>query len=316
MPSLEKITYPCSIDSSFQPAFQLLAAGSSPSPLLVALHTWSCTFETGAERYAQLCHEKNWHLIYPNFRGANNTPAGCGSDLAVADIADAAIFMQKNFAVDSSRIYLSGGSGGGHATLLVAGRRPEIWAAASAWCPISDVVAWHRECLNTRYHIYAEHIELACGGNPMDTASAFKEAQKRSPLTYIQNASGFPLDISAGIHDGHTGSVPVSQAINAYNLLAAPEDKISRGDIDHIVLHEQVPEHLLWQDQDPAFGKYKVYLRKQSRMVRLSLFEGGHDMLSWPAFDWLERQQKGQAPDWTSGKPWLQEPSGTNELGR
>ncbi len=316
MPDIEKITYPCSIDSSFQPAFRLLACGPSPRPLLVALHTWSCTCETGIERYTQLCREKNWHLIYPDFRGPNKTAQACGSDQVVADIADAAIYMQKNFAVDASRIYLSGGSGGGHATLLLAGRRPELWAAASAWCPISDIAAWHRECLNTRHHGYAEHIELACGGNPMNQAAAWQEALKRSPLTYLQNATGFPLDISTGIHDGHTGSVPVSQAIHAYNLLAAPQDKIAQEDIDYIVLHERVPEHLLWADQDPAFGKYKVYLRKQSRMVRLSLFEGGHDLLSWPAFDWLERQQKGKPAEWSTGTPWPQESSSNNELNR
>ncbi len=316
MNSLEKITYPCSIDNSFQPAFRLLASGTSPRPLLVALHTWSCTCETGIERYTELCRQKNWHLIYPDFRGPNNTPQACGSDLVVADIADAAIYMQKNFAVDSSRVYLSGGSGGGHATLLVAGRRPELWAAASAWCPISDIAAWHRECLDTRHHGYAEQIELACGGSPLNKAAAWQEALKRSPLTYLQNASGVPLDISTGIHDGHTGSVPVSQAIQAYNLLAAPPDKIGQEDIEYIVTHERVPQPLLWADHDPAFGAYKVYLRKQSNLVRLSLFEGGHDLLSWPTFDWLERQQKGHAADWATGKPWPKESSGSKALSR
>lgn len=316
MTNLEKIFYPCHIDSSLQPAFCQPATGSSPRPLLVALHTWSYNCEIGIERYTELCRQKNWHLIYPEFRGPNNTPSGCGSDLAVADIADAALFMQKNNAVDASRIYLTGGSGGGHATLLVAARRPEIWAAASAWCPISDLAAWHRECLKTRHKGYSEHIERACGGSPINHAAAWQEALKRSPLTYLQNACGLPLDISTGIHDGHSGSVPVSQAIHAYNLLAAPEDRISDEDIEYMVIKELVPEHLRWPDQDPAFGGYTVYLRKQSRLVRLSLFEGGHDMLNWPAFDWLERQQKGKVADWAAGEPWLEHPEGSNALSR
>jgi len=314
MHGLEKITYPCSIDSSFQPAYRLLASGSDARPLLVALHTWSCSCDTGIERYYELCREKNWHLIYPEFRGMNNTPAACGSDLVVADIADAALYMQQNHAVDSSRVYLSGGSGGGHATLLLAGRRPELWAAASAWCPISDIVAWHRQCLNTRHRAYAEHIEQACGGNPMSDASAMQEAVKRSPLTYLKNASAVPLDISTGIHDGHTGSVPVSQAIHAYNLLASEIDRIATADIEYIVSQEQVPEHLLWTEEDPAFGENKVYLRKQSNLVRLSIFEGGHDLLSWPAFDWLEKQRKGKPADWTSGKPFAEKGAAENQL--
>ncbi len=316
MHGIEKITYPCSIDSSFQPAFRLLASGTSPRPLLVALHTWSCNCEKGIDRYYQLCREKNWHLIYPDFRGANITPEGCGSDLVVSDIEDAAVYMQRNFAVDASRTYLSGGSGGGHATLLVLGRRPAIWAAASAWCPISDIAAWHRECLNTRHQGYSGHIELVCGGSPLVKASAWEEALKRSPLMYLKNASGVPLDISAGIHDGHTGSVPVSQAIHAYNLLAAENEQISQEDIAYIVTNERVPTHLLWPGQDPAFGSNKVYLRKQSNLVRFSLFEGGHDLLSWPAFDWLERQQKGQTADWASGKPKPENPPGDNQLSR
>ncbi|MFA6930208.1 MAG: prolyl oligopeptidase family serine peptidase [Lentisphaeria bacterium] len=316
MQNLQKITYPCSIDNSLQPAYQLLASGTSPRPLLVALHTWSGNYENGIERYVDLCRQKNWHLIYPNFRGPNNTPDACGSDLVTVDIGDAAIFMQKNFLVDPSRIYLSGGSGGGHATLLVAGRYPEIWAAASAWCPISDIAAWHRECLDTRHQGYADHIELACGGNPTTHAKAWSEALKRSPLTYLKNAANLPLDINTGIHDGHTGSVPISQAIHAYNLLANRDEQIAQQDIDWMLAEEKVPKHLRWLENDPAFGTYLVYLRKQSKRVRLTLFEGGHDLLIWPALDWLERQKKGQQPDWTPGKPNPTSASGNNELSR
>lgn len=316
MPELETITYPCSIDNSLQPAFRLLATGSAPRPLLVALHTWSWNFEKGVERYVELCRVKNWHLIYPDFRGPNNRPESCGSDLVVADITDAAIYMQREYAVDPARVYLSGGSGGGHATLLLAGRRPDIWAAASAWCPISDIAAWHRECLNTRFHAYAEHIELACGGSPLNNAKAWAEALKRSPLTWLKAASALPLDINTGIHDGHTGSVPVSQAIHAFNLLADPRDRISQQDLQMIVDGEKVPEHLRWPEQDPSFGPYTVYLRKQSRNVRLTLFEGGHDLLTGPAFEWLDQQAKGREAVWATGKAGPENTSAGNELSR
>ena len=35
---------------------------------------------------------------------------------------------------------------------------------------------------------------------------------------------------------------------------------------------------------------------------RLTLFEGGHDMLPEPAFEWLGRQCSGRAPDWAPGE--------------
>lgn len=315
MVGLKKINYPCTIDNSLQPAYCLLASGAAARPLLVALHTWSSTCEIGIENYYDLCREKNWHLIYPEFRGPNNTPSACGSDLVVSDIADAAIYMCSSHAVDESRVYLCGGSGGGHATLLIVGRRPELWTAASAWCPISDVAAWHRECLHTRHQGYAAHIEKACGGSPLNCAAAWKEALQRSPLTYLKKTCPVPVDINTGIHDGHTGSVPISHAIHAYNLLASREDEITDEDIKYMVDRERVPEHLLWSEEDQAYGSKKVYLRKQSNMVRLSLFEGGHDLISWAAFEWLERQQKGKPADWANGKAAAEKVAPEKKLG-
>ena len=105
--------------------------------------------------------------------------------------------------------------------------------------------------------------------------------------------------------DGHTGSVPVGHAIRAYNILAAPEDRISEDDIAFIEENELVPPHLAAQEEDPSYGR-KIHLRKQSRTVRLTLFEGGHDMLPEPAFEWLDRQNSNSMPDWNAGKAFTE----------
>ena len=65
---------------------------------------------------------------------------------------------------------------------------------------------------------------------------------------------------------------------------------------------EQIPGHLGSHTVDPAYGDRKIHLRKQSRMVRLTLFEGSHELLLEPAWEWLGRQCSGHAPDWSSGK--------------
>ena len=98
-------------------------------------------------------------------------------------------------------------------------------------------------------------------------------------------------------------SVPVGQAIRAYNTLAAPEDRISEEDIARIEAEEKIPDHLKAESGDPAYGSHTVYLRKQSNLVRLTLFEGGHDMIADAAFEWLSRQAAGQTPDFTPGQP-------------
>lgn len=311
---VKEISYPCKIDNSMQEANFFQAAGSEPRPLVVCLHTWSYDHRQETYmRFAELAQMQNWHMIFPKFRGPNWLPEACGSDLVVSDLEDAVTYVKNNFPVDPSRIYLTGGSGGGHCSLLLAGRKPDIWTAVSSWCPITDLALWHRQS-RILQNEYADHIESACGGDPAQSAEALQEARKRSPLTHLSNAAGIlPVDISTGIHDGHTGSVPVGQAIRAYNILAAQEDRISEADIAFIEEKEQVPPHLATAVEDPAYGR-KIYLRKQSRMVRLTLFEGGHDMLPEPAFEWLERQSSECSPDWSAGKAFTE--FGKAELGR
>ncbi|MDD3694823.1 MAG: prolyl oligopeptidase family serine peptidase [Lentisphaeria bacterium] len=316
MSKLEEIRYFCRADQSLLPAMQALAVGSEPRPLLLALHTWSCDYKNGAEKYHWHCQRRNWHLVYPDFRGPNTRPQACGSELMLSDIQDAVNYMLDNFSVDPERVYVVGGSGGGHATLLLAARLPQLFAAASAWCPISDIAAWHRQCKGGRHNTYAEHIEQVCGGNPQENPEATAEAARRSPLTYMSGAAALPLDINAGIHDGHSGSVPVSQSIEAYNLLAAQQDRISQSDIDYMLRQRQVPEQLRWTEGDPAFGDHKLLLRQQSNQVRLNIFEGGHESLNWAACEWLAKQKKNCSADWSSGSRPPQTEGTQQELSR
>lgn len=303
MNPVSEIFYYCKIDKSLQKALFMQAQSDDPRPLLVGLHTWSFDSSRGYDGYVKLCRERNWHFIFPDFRGGNYRPEACGSEMVVSDLEDAVAYMKNTVYVDADRIYLVGGSGGGHCSLLMAGRRPDLWTAVSSWCPISDIAAWHLQC-QTKHTEYAEHIEKACGGNPAVSKIAAKEAIKRSPLTWLPNLkeTSLILDINTGIHDGHKGSVPVSQAINAFNVVARPEDRISEVDIDFIVKNESVPEHLIATEQDLTFDDRTIYLRKISGNARLTIFEGGHDLLPSAAINWLSRQRRNNAPDWSPGK--------------
>ena len=299
---LNKIEYKSKFDGTLQPAMCQPAQSSEPRPLMVALHTWSFTYEANCSVYSEVAEKYNWHMIFPHFRGPNWTPEACGSDLVVSDLEDAVAYMCANYQVDLAKIYLVGGSGGGHCSLLMAARRPDLWTAVSSWCPISDIALWHKQSLE-RKNAYAGHIEQACGGDPAESEAALREAQLRSPLTWLPNAvDRVTVDISTGIHDGHTGSVPIGQAIRAFNYLADEQDRISEEDIAWMEINEKIPEHLAAKESDPAFGSHTVYLRRQSKRARLTLFEGGHDILPIVAAEWLNRQTSGKPADWSTGK--------------
>ena len=298
---IKEISYLSRIDNSMQPVLFRAARASGPRPLVVCLHTWSADLTQNSDNYFFRAAARDWHCIFPYFRGPNWTPEACGSDFVVSDLECAVEYVRSVADVDDSRIYLVGGSGGGHASLLMAGRKPELWTAVSAWCPISDVAKWHEFSVRDG-QIYAEHIRLACGGDPQKDAAAYEQAMHRSPVTYLQRGKCL-VDIGTGIHDGHGGySVPVSHSVEAFNLLAAPEDRIAPEDIEFMVKYERIPEHLKYQgDADPAYGPNKVLLRRVSGLVRLTLFEGAHNLLPGPAFGFLERQSRGAEPVWSSG---------------
>ena len=109
--------------------------------------------------------------------------------------------------------------------------------------------------------------------------------------------------LSYGLLGNHHDAEEVVQDafVRAYNALAFPEDRISDEDIKYIVENEKIPAHLCCKDPDPAFGSHTVLLRKQSANVRLTLFEGAHDILPMVSGDWFARQCSGRKPDWGNG---------------
>jgi pimeloyl-ACP methyl ester carboxylesterase len=246
-----------------------------------------------------LAKQRGWVMIAPAFRGINNHPEACASDLASQDIVDAVEYAKSHARIDTDRIYLVGGSGGGHMSLVMSARTPDLWAGVSAWVPISDLTAWHVES-TARKNNYAKMIEQCCGGKPGPATEA--EYRHRSPLFHLAAAKGVPLDINTGIHDGHTGSVPVSHSLHAFNVLAAPDKQVSVADIDFMVREQKIPAALATETQtDPERQKATLF-RRSSGNARVTVFEGGHDSEPSAALEWLSRQRKGQPADWSLGQ--------------
>jgi len=292
--SLNEIKYLSSADGSEQHAMFYAPDAQEPVPLLVVLHTWSGDYkQTFHAKCTEWCIKKGWACIHPDFRGPNNRPQATGSELVVKDIVSAVEFSKKRTDIDSSQIYLLGSSGGGYAALLMAGRHPEIWAGVSAWVPILDLKTWHSECSESNkaeVRRYALDIEKSCGGAPGVSAMVDEEFRRRSAITYLTNARGLPLDINAGIMDGHTGSVPISHSLKAFNLVAARADRISEADIQHFVDKAEVLSKLQTPIEDPSYGSKIPLFRRASGNARITIFQGGHELVAEAAISWLERR--------------------------
>ena len=292
-----KVHVPSSIDATEQPCYVILPPsfrpGAAPTPLLVSLHSWSAGVEQRRENLEQQAAERGWICLLPHFRGPNNHPHACGSELAQQDILDAIHWVQSRYAIDARRIYLTGVSGGGHMTMLMAARHPDLWAAASAWVGISDLKAWHRKHARTNY---GRMIRNSCSGVPGDSEFVDRQYRNRSPLTFLHQATGVPLDIAAGVHDGHQGSVPIRHSIDAFNTIArsgqyptVSEEEIQQLSQPNGRLTNPQPSDLV---QDPAFGR-PIYLRRRAARSRITIFEGGHEGIDTAAIDWLAQHSRG-----------------------
>jgi len=289
---VKEITYFCSGDSSMQPALFYDSGSNTPRPLLVALHTWSGGYKQSSSiPYARWCIEKDWLFIHPDFRGPNDHPQACGSPLAMGDIQAALQWVKTNCAVDTGRIYLIGNSGGGMAALLAAALYPDSWTAVSAWVPVTDLTAWYKEGIE-RNNNYPDMVKGSCGGAPGESEAVDREYRERSPLTHLAKAKGVILDINAGIHDGHSGSVPVSHTLRAFNVLAEKKDRLSTEQIAYFVNEEKVPPGLVEPLKDESYGEKKPLFRRQSGNTRVTIFEGGHGIVFEAALSWLAAQQR------------------------
>ncbi|MDF1740723.1 MAG: prolyl oligopeptidase family serine peptidase [Verrucomicrobiales bacterium] len=325
---VKAVTYLSAADNTEQPAlFEVPAETNGPLPLLVALHTWSNDYkQAGGEAvYARWCQQMGWAFIHPNFRGKNNTPEALGSDLVVEDILSAVEFAKTQANIDVDRIYCIGVSGGGHASLLMAARAPELWAGVSAWCGISDIAKWHQQCTDNRsFSAYARHIESALGGTPQSSPKRSASARHRSPVTWLPAAGKVNLDINHGVNDGRSsrkednffgGSVPFTHSLEAWNAVVPAPNRFSDAQMKTWFKTQQFPDHEV--AEDPLYGINQPVFRKVNGPTRITIFDGGHEIIHEAALNWLNSQRLGQPAVWKIDNPIMFETEkGESESGK
>lgn len=294
-PLWAELSVTSTLDGSTQPSrlalpdSVVLAAG--PVPLIVCLHTWRMDYSDNVRGLPEGALALGWGVLMPNFRGPNVNPQACGSPAAVQDILDAVDFVHANHAA-LGKVMLLGTSGGGHMALLMASLHPERFHAVSAWVPISDLARWHAETTR-RNLVYASLIEKVCGGAPGDGEDVDNGYTKRSPLLQLSRVSGHLFfDLNTGIRDGHDGlSVPVGHTLRAFGQLV-PEQAF---DEETIALLEERPifPAFLAEDIpiDSAYGAKSVLLRREADMARVTVFDGGHEIVLRAALLWFQAVQ-------------------------
>ena len=271
-----------SLDGTTQYFYYSHAEGKKAQPLVVGLHSWSNTAETQKGLISNEVHAKNWHFIFPNFRGVNNHPKACCSEFVISDIDEAIDWALKNMNVDPKRIYVVGHSGGGYATLSMYMKSRHDIRAFSAWASISDLTAWYTESVERKNKYAAEIIQCTSGGNTFDA----EKAKGRSPLfwtTPIKKRKKSHLQIYAGIHDGYTGSVPISHSINFYNKLLTDykekdKSKFVSADDASLMLKTQAFSNSN-QKTTTLLDDRAILYQKSSKNIQLTIFEGTHEIL-------------------------------------
>ena len=270
-------------------------AASQATPVFVFLHSWSSDYRQDNSKWLQQAVQRGWIYLHPDFRGINQSPKACGSPFARRDILDAIDAVSRMYRVDNSRIYLAGVSGGGHMSMLMAGHHPERFSAVSAWVGISDLAAWHQFHLKDgKPQKYARMIEASLGGPPGETAQRDADYQDRSPLFHIDRLGSLPISIYAGVQDGHSGSVPVSHSLRAFNKIAAVRNAtpVSEQEIEQLwtqkKLTDPAPSDL---SALPNFGR-DILLHRTAGNATVTIFDGGHESLPEPACDWLQEQRR------------------------
>lgn len=194
-----------SIDGAEQPILFKKAQGEEKRPLLVVLHTWSCTRFDPLPRVEPFAEKHNFNLLLPEFRGPNlitnpNCKDACGSNKAKRDILDAIEYVKANFEIDEENILLFGCSGGGHMALLMAAFAPELFKAVASFVPITNLAKWY-----TQNEKYAPHVQACCGTK--------SEMLRRSPASFMDGIAKANVKIFAGKYDK---TVPVSHSEDFY----------------------------------------------------------------------------------------------------
>jgi dipeptidyl aminopeptidase/acylaminoacyl peptidase len=164
---------------------------------------------------AQILAGKGWLVFEPNYRGSNSD----GNAYETAIIRDAGVgpgrdvmagvkMLEARGIVDEKRIAVSGWSYGGYMTSWLIGNYPEVWKAAVAGAPVTDVVD-----IYTLSDVTGSSLQIF-GPSPF-VGDNLKLYVAESPITYAHRMKT-PTLVLCDVGDYR---VPIAQAYKLYHAL-------------------------------------------------------------------------------------------------
>ena len=193
--------------------------GSVSVPLVILAHGMGDTGEGEINGpMAAEADERVWLSVAPDMHGAHYVDGtrALAWPGAQHDILDAIEYMQANYEVDPSRIYITGGSMGGQTTAVMAVKYPDVFAAAAEWKGITDLADWYNNEADDNWWLQ-DSMRKETGGTPEEVPF---EYQRRSAMAMPQNGRLVPLKIWHDEEDQLVEpyhSYDLRDAINSWN---------------------------------------------------------------------------------------------------
>nr|WP_319509986.1 GDSL-type esterase/lipase family protein [uncultured Draconibacterium sp.] len=275
----EQVKVKSSLDGETQGAVIYKTIKKEPQPLIVSLHTWSGDY-LQEDPLAKEVALHDWNYIHPDFRGPNNNPEACGSPEVVSNIEDAIHFAVQHGNVDTTEVHIIGVSGGGYATLLAFMKLDYPVKSFHAWAPVTNLEDWYWETKG-RGLKYSHDLEnVTTGGNGFDPVEARKRSPQLMTVPHDLRAQS-TVHIYTGIHDGYTGSVPITHSVNMFNQLVKQlfprwTDKMVSDSLKIVLLEKRLNPK---SDTNLILGARKVHLFRELPGLSLAIFEGSHEMI-------------------------------------
>ncbi len=164
---------------------------------------------------AQIFAAQGWLVLEPNYRGSNNL--GNAFETAIVrdagsgpgrDVMAGVEMLKKRGIVDESSMVVGGWSYGGFMTSWLIGNYPDVWKAAVAGAPVTDLV--------DQYTLSDNNVQRASGYGPSPfVADNLKSYAAQSPISYAWKIKA-PTLIMSDVGDWR---VTTTQAYKLYHAL-------------------------------------------------------------------------------------------------